>query len=191
MSKLLVVDLGSRSYQKLVKIIKDTNVEVQSCDHNIDINDIDTDVKGIVLSGSPDNVSDGEGNFRTIDNRIYELGLPVLGICYGHQYTNYVFNGKVRKAAKGEQDGVTFHITGESPLFANMKTTQMVHMSHNDEVYELGEGFKVLGYTNDCKIAASQNLDKKIFTLQFHPECEFNDDGKSYFINFEKICGIK
>ena len=189
MSKILVFDMGSRFTKDVIECIESLNIEVKKVDHNYKADEIDEDVKGIVLTGSKDNISDGSG-FRIIDSKIFELNIPIMGICYGHQLTNYLLGGKVSVAPVGEEGNREFEVIKDSPLFKNMDKIQTVAMYHGDEVAILGEGLEVIGKTKDCKIAACQNLDKKIFTVQFHPEAEHSEHGLMFFRNFIEICGL-
>lgn len=189
MNKILVIDMGSKFTKNVIDCFNKLNVETLLTDHNIKAKKIPEDIKGVVITGSPDNISDGSG-YRTIDKDIYNLGLPVLGICYGHQLSNFLFNGSVIKAKVGENGPRELTIIKDSPIFKSMEKTQTVRMYHNDEVSVLGDGFEVIAKTNDCQIAAAHNLDLNIYTLQFHPESENNTFGMKYFENFIKICGL-
>ena len=189
MGKLLVIDFGSTYFPVLKGRLDKLKIETIVCDYNYDFDNLDKDIVGIIFSGSPDNISEGK-NFRVVDKKVLDLGLPILGICYGHQLANYLSGGTVVRSKTPEDGGKEFRILKDSPIFENMPDVQTVYMSHGDEVSVLGEGFELLGETNDCKIAAAQNLEKKIFTLQFHPEGEKNSCGLQYFRNFAKICGM-
>lgn len=189
MNKILVIDMGSRFTKNVIECFKQINVETLLVDHTIKACEINSEIKGIVLTGSPDNISDGSG-YRVIDKDIYKLGLPVLGICYGHQLTNYLFNGVIRKAEIGEEGPRELIILKDSLIFKGMDKTQMVEMHHNDEVETVGDGFEVIAKTNDCKIAAAHNLDLNLYTLQFHPEGPNNTFSIKYFENFAQICEL-
>ena len=189
MKKIIVVDFSSKTYQLILNILEQLNVSYIKADHTLKLEDIDKEVSGIILSGSPDNISDKVG-FRTIDSRIFDANIPILGICYGHQLSNYLLGGKVIKSNTPEDGLVEFNIIKDCPLFKDMPNSQLVHMSHNDEVVELGSSFEKVGETKGCNYAASYNKDKNIYTLQFHPEYDDNTCGKQYFINFLMICKI-
>lgn len=144
------------------------------------------DYDGIIFTGSLDTCYDGG---KLPDPAIFELGKPMLGICYGHQVINMMLGGEVKRANVPEHGSIACRMK-DSPLFLGMGTSTFVRMSHNDEVVLPGEGLEVIAETDDCKIAACQDLKKKIFTVQFHPEApEGNDDGLSIFRNFLRIVG--
>lgn len=189
MKKIIVVDFGSKTYQLILSTLEELKVGYVKTDHTLKLEDINEEIAGIILSGSPDNISDGEG-FRLIDERIFDANVPILGICYGHQLSNYLLGGKVIKSNTPENGLVNFRIINDCPLFKDMPNSQLVHMSHNDEVVELGSSFEKVGETKDCNYAASYSKDKNIYTLQFHPEYDDNTCGKQYFINFLKICKL-
>ena len=189
MGKILLIDFGTRYSQNLKDCFKELNIDLQVSDHTIKLEDIESDVKGIVLSGSPDNISEG-GNFRNVDKKVLEAGLPMLGICYGHQLIHHNFGGKVEKNSCYEKGGKALEILNDSLLFKNMPAAQNVEMNHGDAVTKLAPGFELLAKTKDCEIAASQNIERKIYTTQFHPEGTENTCGLQYFKNFLEICGL-
>lgn len=189
MNKILVYDMGSRFTSDVIECIESLNVEVKKVDYTFKADEIEDDIKGIVITGSKDNISDGSG-FRTIDEKVYELNIPIMGICYGHQLTNYLLGGKVIKASVPEQGERQLEVIKQSPIFKGMDKIQNVMMYHNDEVEELGKGLEIIAKTKDCKVAACHNLDKKIFVLQFHPEAEHSEHGLMFFKNFIQICGL-
>lgn len=144
-------------------------------------------VRGIVLSGGPASVLDAV----PCNEKILDTGLPMLGLCYGHQLIHKHFGGVIKQskvAEFGKAELRIFPIT--SPLFKGVDTSvsHQVWMSHNDEVRTLAKGFMCLGSTDSCHIAATQCANKKTFTVQFHPEVVDTPMGKTLFENFANYC---
>ena len=129
--------------------------------------------KGIVFSGGPSSVYDEKT--PDFNSEILNLDIPILGLCYGHYIVQLGYKGKVAKAPVGEFGYASLELNPkvESPLFKGIEPVQQVWMSHQDGVFQLGEGFETVGSTKDCPFAATQNLAKKRFSLQFH--CEVKD----------------
>lgn len=189
MKKLLVLDFESRFTNDIINILKQLNIDYELVKHDYDFSLLNEDIKGIIITGSHDSVYD---NGRRCDSRFLRCGLPVLGICYGHQLVNDDFNGEVKKSLTPEIDKqAKIVIDVDNPIFKGMNKIQNVSMFHGDEVVHLGEGFIVLAHDEDCKYAAAYNEEYKIYSLQFHPECDkYADYSKEYFANFANICEI-
>lgn len=145
-------------------------------------------VKGIVFSGGPSSVYDEK--VPEFNSKILDLEIPILGLCYGHYIVQQGYNGKIGKAAVGEFGFSTLELNDKvkCPLFEGIEKIQQVWMSHQDGVFELGDGFETVGSTKDCKYAATQNLEKKRFSLQFHCEVKDTPCGNQIFENFAKYC---
>ncbi len=188
MDKILVVNFGSQYNQLIARRIRDLGVysELVSYDSPIETF-MDEDVVGIVLSGGPHSVYD-EGS-ASIDKRIYELGKPVLGICYGMQLTQKLFGGAVAKAKKREFGKATL-IKTENDIFNYIPLKSTVWMSHVDHVTEVAEGFVPIAKTDSC-IAALKHESLPIYNFQFHPEVTHSKYGKQMIENFVDICGAK
>lgn len=150
-----------------------------------------SDVRGIVMSGGPSSVY--ADNVPEFNERLLDLDIPVLGLCYGHQLMNKCYGGKVEKAVTGEFGIAHLSILPgkKCPLFKDIPASQQVWMSHQDSVTVLGDGFEAVGSTNDCEYAAVQNLEKKRFGLQFHVEVKDTPAGSKILANFAKYCGMK
>lgn len=144
------------------------------------------DAKGIILSGGPQNIS--ENDSLKCDPAIFQLGIPILGICYGHQLTQYIFNGEVSRGHTKEYGKATLNIIKQNPLFKNLTNDEIMWMSHGDYVSKLGDGFEIIGSTEDCKTAAVANFEKQIYGIQFHPEVTHSINGMKIFENFLDIC---
>ena len=149
--------------------------------------------KGIIISGGPHSVLSEAS--PQVDRDIYNLGVPILGICYGHQLIAYDFDGRVEPGTSTEYGLAELWLrdatSGDaSPLFAETPVRQHVWMSHGDSVIELPEGFARIGETDDCKIAAFYSKDRNIHGVQFHPEVIHTEHGTTILRNFAlRICG--
>ena len=145
---------------------------------------------GIVLSGGPNSVYD-EGSFD-IDPEIFELGLPILGICYGMQLISHKLGGKVESASESEYGVAPIELKAKSELFAHTPETQDVLMSHGDRVVEIPEGFHVVATSPNSPFAAVENTERNIYGIQFHPEVRHSVYGTDMLRNFAlNICGAK
>lgn len=144
--------------------------------------------KGIILSGGPASVY--EGNSPKISKEIFNLPIPILGICYGHQFIVHTLGGFVKRSDVHEYGSTELTLTNSSMILNEVKQNSIVWMSHGDEVQFLPEGFSVVGYTKNCSYAAVENHERKIFGLQFHPEVSHTEEGNKILKNFIKICNL-
>jgi GMP synthase (glutamine-hydrolysing) len=187
---IVILDFGSQFTQLIARRIREQNVfsVVLPCTASLD------EVKGcapvgIVLSGAPWSVYDKDA--PPADRRIFELGVPVLGICYGLQFMVHTLGGKVRPADKREYGHAEVDIVAESVLFKGLAKRQQVWMSHGDEALELPPGFELTAKTSQA-VAGIQNVAKKWFAVQFHPEVHHTRNGTEVLRNFVfQICGAK
>ena len=145
--------------------------------------------RGIIISGGPSSVYDPES--PTVDPAIFQLGVPVLGICYGQQLMAHLLGGEVRKGVKGEYGLATLDLDDATdPLFGGLGGTQQVWMSHRDVVGRVPEGFRVAGRTNTCEVAAIAAPGLGFYAVQFHLEVVHTTRGKEYLANFVfRVCG--
>jgi GMP synthase (glutamine-hydrolysing) len=149
---------------------------------------------GIILSGGPHSVFNSDA--PQVDPKIFELGVPILGICYGHQLIAKALGGKIKNANTEEFGKADFlpqkNFSGEnSKLFNNFPEHSIMWMNHGDEVTDLPEGFTISGKSKDCPIAAMSNDEKNFFGVQFHPEVTHSEYGMQMLENFVEICGVK
>ena len=187
---IVVLDFGAQYSQLIARRIREQNVfsVVLPCTAPID------EIKsyapaGIILSGGPSSVYDQDA--PAADPRVFSLGLPVLGICYGLQLMTHVLGGKVRPADKREYGHATVEILDGSRLFTGLPKLLSVWMSHGDEAMELPQGFRLIGKTSNA-VAAIENPEKKMFAVQFHPEVHHTKLGTEILKNFAfEICGAK
>ncbi len=181
--KIIVLDFGSQYNQLITRRIREFGVYSELHPHTITASELkELNPKGIILSGGPNSVYE-ENAFRC-DEEIFELGLPVLGICYGMQLMTQHFGGKVEKAKQREYGKATLTIEGNSKLFADLPKEQTVWMSHGDLVVEAPAGFTVVGTNPSCPIAAMSNEENKMYGVQFHPEVLHSVYGNDILKNF-------
>ena len=173
LTKILIIDYGSQFTQLIARRIRELGVYSRIISHNkIKLNDVlSNNVGGLILSGGPLNVY--QSNKIKFDKRILNLGIPILGICFGHQILSKTLGGRVKRSKYREFGLASIKKKNKSILgrdFFNSKNTCDVWMSHSDEVSKLPKGFSVIASTNNSKFAMIENLKKKIFGIQFHPE---------------------
>jgi GMP synthase (glutamine-hydrolysing) len=188
---IYIVDFGSQTAHLIGRRLNDLGCDYQLIDPEETINLVNQNkpiVKGIILSGGPDSVY-AEGA-PTIDQQVFELGVPVLGICYGWQLTADLLGGEVKSSGK-EYGPENIKVAKDSPLLAGIEVNSTVWMSHGDSVVELPKDFEIIASTNNTKNAAVANRTKNIYGLQFHPEAEHTEQGKVILKNFLKICAIE
>lgn len=189
-SKIVVLDFGSQYAHLIAKRFRMLGYYSEIALPSTDIS-VFENCKGIVFSGGPSSVYDEK--VPEFNSEILNLDIPILGLCYGHYIVQLGYNGKVGKQETGEFGFATLNINEKlkSPLFEGIEHQQQVWMSHQDGVLKLGDGFEVLGSTKDCKYAATQNLEKKRFSLQFHCEVKDTPCGDRIFQNFANYCGME
>ena len=190
--KILVLDFGGQYNQLIARRVRELNVYSEiKIYNNTTVDEIKKEnYKGIIFTGGPYSVY--EDNAPSIDKKIFNLGIPILGICYGAQLIAHLLGGKVVSATDKSEYGNTNISYGDSILFDNMSKENVCFMSHTDYVKELPNGFKVISKTNNCPNAGFENDDKKIYGVQFHPEVTHTVDGNEIFKNFVyNICGLE
>ena len=185
--KIVVLDFGSQYAHLIAKRFRMLGYYSEIALPNADVSTFEN-VKGIVFSGGPSSVYDEK--VPEFNSKILDLEIPILGLCYGHYIVQQGYNGKIGKAEVGEFGFSTLELNDKvkCPLFEGIEKNQQVWMSHQDGVFELGDGFETVGSTKDCKYAATQNLEKKRFSLQFHCEVKDTPCGNQIFENFAKYC---
>lgn len=190
-AKVLVLDFGAQYGQLIARRVRDLNVysEIVPCDISADeIREMNA--SALILSGGPASVYAEDA--PSIDPAIFDLGLPVLGFCYGHQITAVTLGGKVGHSEVGEYGRATITRTAGAKLFNSTPMEQTVWMSHRDAVSEVPEGFTVTASTDVCPVAAMECVERKIYTTQFHPEAKHTEYGQQLLKNFLfGICGLE
>jgi GMP synthase (glutamine-hydrolysing) len=187
---VVILDFGSQVTQLIARRIREQNVFSVVLPCTASLNEVKSYAPvGIILSGAPWSVYDKDA--PPADPRVFDLGPPVLGICYGLQFMVHTLGGKVRPAPKREYGHAEIDIVSESALFSGLAKRQPVWMSHGDEALELPPGFVLTAQTPHA-IAAIQNVEKKWFAVQFHPEVHHTRNGTEILRNFIfNICGAK
>lgn len=191
LEKIIVLDYGSQYNQLIARRIREIGVFSELMSHKVTAQEIrEINPLGIVLSGGPNSVYD-EGSFD-IDPEIFELGLPILGICYGMQLISHKLGGKVESASESEYGVAPIELKAKSELFAHTPETQDVLMSHGDRVVKIPEGFHVVATSPNSPFAAVENTERNIYGIQFHPEVRHSVYGTDMLRNFAlNICGAK
>ncbi len=185
---ILILDFGSQYTQLIARRIRELNVfsEIQPYDYDITIIK-DRNIKGIILSGGPSSVY--EKNAPHIEKEILNLGLPILGICYGLQLISYLSGGEIAPAERKEYGLANLKIINKSALFKNISTITNVWMSHGDKVKTLPSNFKTIAKTVNSPHAAIAHEDLNVYGIQFHPEVVHTVEGKNILENFVfEIC---
>jgi GMP synthase (glutamine-hydrolysing) len=180
---IIVLDFGSQYNQLITRRIREFGVYSELHPHTITAEEIrQLNPKGIIFSGGPNSVYD-ENSFRC-DEAIFEMGLPILGICYGMQLMTVHFDGKVEKANQREYGKASMTLQHQSAIFNGLPNEQTVWMSHGDLVVEAPSGFTVDGTNPHCPIAAMSNEERKLYAVQFHPEVQHSVYGNELLRNF-------
>lgn len=186
-----VLDFGAQYGQLIARRVRDLNVysEIVPCD--ISASELrEMAPSALILSGGPASVYAEDA--PRVDPAIFELGVPVLGFCYGHQITAVTLGGKVAHSEIGEYGPATIERDHDSVLFNSTPLKQTVWMSHRDSVCEVPEGFTVTASTDVCPVAAMENAERRIYTTQFHPEVKHTEHGQQILSNFLfSICGLE
>lgn len=186
---ILVLDFGSQYSQLIARRIRECKVYSRIVPFSTPVEKIREEAPmGIILSGGPASVY--QDNAPKCDPEIFNLGIPVLGICYGLQLTVMTLGGKVARGHAREYGKAEIEITGESPLLDGLPSPLQVWMSHGDKVTALPEGFVTTAKTTNTEFAAIRHTEKKIYGIQFHPEVVHTHRGTEIIRNFAmRICG--
>ena len=188
--EILILDFYGQYNQLIARRVRECNVYSEIVPFDTSIEKIKKIApKGIIFTGGPSSVY--EENAPRLDKEIFELGIPILGICYGMQLISYSLGGNVQKAEKREYGTTTVNFDNTSPLFKGFSDKNDCLMSHTDFVEKLPEGFKKIADTSHCPIAGMANDEKKIYGIQFHPEVNHTQNGTKIISNFLDICGCK
>ena len=188
--KILVLDFGGQYNQLIARRVREQNVFAEVKPYKINLDEIkNAGYKGIIFTGGPNSVYDEQSPHYTPD--ILELGIPVLGICYGAQLIAYMAGGEVKTSGSLSEYGkIDVTVSGGRLLKDIPEKTSVCWMSHSDYICKAPEGFAVTAHTNDCPCAAMENDEKKIYAVQFHPEVMHTQYGTEIFRTFLfDICG--
>ncbi len=189
--KILVLDFGGQYNQLIARRVRDNNVFAEIKPYTVPLDEIkDGNYKGIIFTGGPNSVYDPESPHY--DKAILDLGVPVLGICYGCQLISFMRGGVVQTAESGEYGKIDIEVdSNDSVLFRDIPDS-VVWMSHTDRISEVPEGFIVSAHSDNCPVAAMENRAENIYAVQFHPEVTHTEYGKKLLSNFIfDVCGCK
>ena len=178
--KVIVIDFGGQYNQLVARRVRECNVYCEIYSYRTDIETIKAmNPKGIILTGGPNSCY--EADSPTYSKELFELGIPVLGLCYGAQLMMHVLGGKVEKAPVREYGKTEVMVDKNSPLFQNVEEKTICWMSHFDYISKTAPGFEIVAHTADCPVAAAENREKNLYAIQFHPEVLHTQYGKEPF----------
>ncbi|MFH2066793.1 MAG: glutamine-hydrolyzing GMP synthase [Pseudomonadota bacterium] len=188
---ILIIDFGSQFNQLIARRVRESRVYCQIVPPTITIQDIRKyNPEGIILSGGPSSIY--EKNSPKVDEKIFDLNIPILGICYGMQFMIHAMGGDVKRADKREYGFAELRIQNHDDLFQAVDPKTACWMSHGDSIKSIPRGFSITASTENTPIAAIVNKNKRFFGLQFHPEVHHTPKGKKMLQNFLfPICGCK
>ena len=188
---VLVIDFGGQYNQLIARRVREFGVYCEIVPYNYGIEKIkDKNPKGIIFTGGPNSVY-GEDTPQ-IEKEVFELGVPVLGICYGQQLMSHLLGGRVDTAPVREYGKSHVNLDNSSKLFKGIEKEEVCWMSHTDYVAEAPAGFEIIAHTDVCPVAAIANEEKKLYGVQFHPEVEHTPFGKDMLRNFVlNICDLE
>lgn len=186
---ILVLDFGGQYNQLIARRVRDAHVYCEVIAYDTPVEEIkNRNPKGIIFTGGPSVVY--EENAPIVEKAIFDLGIPVLGICYGAQLMGYVMGGEVTKAPQKEYGKMEVNVNTNSPLFKGVKENVVSWMSHTYYVSTPPTGFEVIATTKTCPVAAMADEAKKLYAVQFHPEVVHTEQGTDMLKNFLfNICG--
>ena len=180
---VLVIDFGGQYNQLIARRVRECNVYCEVHPYNLSIEKIkEMNPKGIIFTGGPNSVY-GEDS-PLCDKELFELGIPVLGICYGSQLMSHILGGNVATAPVSEYGKTEVSIDVNSKLFEGVSPSTICWMSHTDYIEKAPEGFKITGKTPVCPVAAMECEEKNLYAVQFHPEVMHTQEGKKMISNF-------
>lgn len=183
LNKIIVLNFGGQTDQLIVRRVRELGVyaELHPCDVDIDSLDLEG-LAGVILTGGPQSVNDE--NSLKADSKIFDLGVPILGICYGLQYINSYYGGEIETPKNGEYGKTPLLVDNKSEIFKNVPQESTIWMNHRDRVSKLADGFKKTAWTLNCPVAGMENKEKNIYAVQFHPEVVHSDYGKEMLASF-------
>lgn len=185
---ILILDFGGQYNQLIARRVREAGVYSKIVPYDTPIEEIKKEnPKGILFTGGPSSVYKEDA--PSVDPEIFNLNIPILGICYGAQLMAYKLGGKVIRPQTREYGKVELNLQGESDLLVGLEDKAVSWMSHTDYIEQAPEGFVVTGATNSCPVAVMENKDKLLYGVQFHPEVEHTERGKDILNNFlYRVC---
>ncbi len=189
--KIIVLDFGSQYNQLITRRIREFGIYSELHPHTITAEELKAmNATGVIFSGGPNSVYD-ENAFH-IDEKIFDMGLPILGICYGMQLMTHSLGGKVESADHREYGKAEIKVLEDNALFGELPKEQVVWMSHGDLVTQTPDGFTTIATSASCPIAAMANAERKFYAVQFHPEVRHSVYGNDILRQFVfDVCGAK
>lgn len=186
---VIVLDFGGQYNQLIARRVRENNVYCEVQPYNLSMDEIrKRNPKGIILTGGPSSVYGEEAPH--CDKALFELGIPILGICYGSQLMTWLLGGMVVSADVREYGKTEVEVNSSSPLFKDVKQKSVCWMSHTDRIDSLAPGFVSSAHSDSCPVAAMEDADKKLYAVQFHPEVVHTQEGTKIIRNFLfEICG--
>lgn len=185
---VLILDFGGQYSQLIARRVRDLNVYCEIKSYKTPIEEIrKAGYKGIIFTGGPNSAY--APGAPSCEKEIFELGIPVLGICYGAQLMAFKLGGKVEPSTVKEYGKTPVEFDLSSELFHGTEQTSVCWMSHTDKIVELPEGFTVRAHSSDCPVAAMDCAEKKLYAVQFHPEVEHTEFGNEFLKNYlYRVC---
>lgn len=188
---IIVLDFGGQYNQLIARRVRECNVYAEVHPYTLPLDKIkEMNPKGIIFTGGPNSVYVEESPHY--QKEIFELGIPILGICYGSQLMAYTLGGTVETAPVSEYGKTEVEVEQSSVLFEGVEETTICWMSHTDYIAQVPEGFRATAHTPVCPVAAMECPEKKLYAMQFHPEVMHTQEGKQMLANFVyQVCGCK
>ena len=188
---IIVLDFGGQYNQLIARRVRECSVYCEVHPYNLPIEKIkEMNPKGIILTGGPNSVYAEDSPRCT--RELFELGIPVLGICYGSQLMSYVLGGKVATAPVSEYGKTEVNTDSSSELFKDVSASTICWMSHTDYIEQAPEGFRIVAHTPVCPVAAMENKEQNLYATQFHPEVVHTAEGTKMLSNFVfNVCKCK
>lgn len=186
---VIVLDFGGQYNQLVARRVRECNVYCEIYSYKTDLEQIKAmNPKGIILTGGPNSCY--EADSPTYQKELFELGIPVLGLCYGAQLMMHVLGGKVETPEVGEYGKTEVMLDQSCALFEGLAPKEICWMSHFDRIAKTAPGFRVVAHTADCPVAAAENAEKKLYAIQFHPEVLHTEHGAEMLYSFVRnVCG--
>ena len=187
--KIVVIDFGGQYNQLVARRVRECNVYCEIYSYKTDLEQIRAmKPMGIILTGGPNSCyEEGAASCR---KELFEMGIPVLGLCYGAQLMMHVLGGHVCKAPVREYGKIEVTVDKTSKLFGDVSEKTICWMSHNDYIERIAPGFRTVAHTADCPVAAAECEEKKLYAIQFHPEVLHTQEGSKMLHNFiYEVCG--
>ena len=186
---IIVLDFGGQYNQLIARRVRECNVYCEVHPYTMPLDELKAlNPKGIIFTGGPNSVYGADSPQCAAE--VFELGIPILGICYGSQLMAHMLGGKVETAPVSEYGHTEVAVNQQSKLFQNVSAKTVCWMSHTDYIAQVPEGFVITGHTPVCPVAAMEAPERKLYATQFHPEVMHSQEGRKMLSNFVyEVCG--